>query len=79
MGGAKQPLQGSNALKGDFDSEAIGLDPGSVFVITALRAPGQSKESISPPTTKEAAMSQQKYPPGWDEKRIREVLAHYED
>jgi hypothetical protein len=27
---------------------------------------------------KEAAMSQQKYPPGWDEKRIREVLAHYE-
>lgn len=24
-------------------------------------------------------MSQQKFPPGWDEKRVREVLAHYED
>ena len=24
-------------------------------------------------------MSQQKFPPGWDEERVREVLAHYED
>ena len=24
-------------------------------------------------------MSTQKFPPGWDEKRVREVLAHYED
>ena len=24
-------------------------------------------------------MSQQKFPPGWDEKRVREVLSHYED
>ena len=24
-------------------------------------------------------MSKQKFPPGWDEKRIREVLAHYEN
>ena len=23
-------------------------------------------------------MSEQKFPPGWDEARIREVLAHYE-
>lgn len=23
-------------------------------------------------------MSEQKFPPGWDEKRVREVLAHYE-
>jgi hypothetical protein len=23
-------------------------------------------------------MSQSKYPPGWDEQRVREVLAHYE-
>lgn len=22
---------------------------------------------------------QQKFPPGWDERRVREVLAHYED
>jgi len=24
-------------------------------------------------------MSEQKFPPGWDEKRVREVLAHYEE
>ena len=24
-------------------------------------------------------MKQTKFPPGWDEKRVREVLAHYED
>ena len=24
-------------------------------------------------------MSEQKFPPGWDEERIREVLAHYEN
>jgi hypothetical protein len=24
-------------------------------------------------------MSQQRFPPGWDEERVREVLAHYED
>jgi hypothetical protein len=23
-------------------------------------------------------MNDRKYPPGWDEKRVREVLAHYE-
>ncbi|MBM4035510.1 MAG: hypothetical protein FJ291_27525 [Planctomycetes bacterium] len=23
-------------------------------------------------------MSKQKFPPGWDEKRVREVIAHYE-
>jgi hypothetical protein len=23
-------------------------------------------------------MTQQKFPPGWDEQRVREVLAHYE-
>ena len=24
-------------------------------------------------------MSQQKYPPGWDEKRVQELIAHYEN
>jgi hypothetical protein len=24
-------------------------------------------------------MSKQKFPPGWDEKRIKELLAHYEN
>ncbi len=24
-------------------------------------------------------MSQQKFPPGWDEKRVKEMIAHYEN
>jgi hypothetical protein len=24
-------------------------------------------------------MSKQKFPPGWDEKRVRELIAHYEN
>ncbi len=24
-------------------------------------------------------MKEQKFPPGWDEERVRQVLAHYED
>ena len=24
-------------------------------------------------------MSDQRFPPGWDEERVREVIAHYED
>ena len=27
----------------------------------------------------QTAMSQQKFPPGWDEQRVRDVLSHYED
>jgi hypothetical protein len=30
-------------------------------------------------TTEEAEMSQQQFPPGWDEERVRQVLAHYEN
>ena len=26
-----------------------------------------------------SSMIEQRFPPGWDEKRVREVLAHYED
>ncbi|MGA7495685.1 MAG: hypothetical protein WBX00_03070 [Isosphaeraceae bacterium] len=29
-------------------------------------------------TTEENAMSDQKFPPGWDEARIREVIEHYD-
>jgi hypothetical protein len=29
-------------------------------------------------TTEETEMSEQRFPPGWDEERVREVLAHYE-
>jgi hypothetical protein len=32
-----------------------------------------------PPTTEEAKMKKQKFPPGWDEKRVQELIAHYEN
>jgi len=43
-----------------------------------LRADRQGQEGVSPTTTEEAAMSEQKLPPGWDEARIREVIEHYD-
>jgi hypothetical protein len=30
-------------------------------------------------TPRRGAVKQQKLPPGWDEKRVRRVLAHYEN
>jgi hypothetical protein len=36
--------------------------------ITANKAPSSEKEQ----------MKQSKFPPGWDEKRVKEILAHYE-
>jgi len=29
--------------------------------------------------TEEAEMKKQKFPPGWDEKRVNDVIAHYEN
>jgi hypothetical protein len=37
------------------------------------------EDRLPPPTTEKAAMSKQGFPPGWDEQRVREVLAHYEN
>jgi hypothetical protein len=33
---------------------------------------------ISAPAAQEAVMSQSKFPPGWDEQRVRRVLEHYD-
>ena len=32
-----------------------------------------------PKKGKKAAASRQRFPPGWDEARVRKVLAHYEN
>lgn len=32
-----------------------------------------------PPAAEERSMKKQKYPPGWNEKRVRKVIAHYEN
>src|ERR1019366_3920243 len=38
------------------------------------------QESLQPPTTEKTEMiKKQKFPPGWDEKRVKEVIAHYEN
>lgn len=34
---------------------------------------------LSKARPKEEKMSKNKFPPGWDEERVRRVLAHYED
>ena len=38
-----------------------------------------NENRLPPPTTEKAAMSKQRFPPGWDEERVREVLEHYEN
>jgi hypothetical protein len=41
---------------------------------------GQGQKSLPPPTTEKGEMKKkQKFPPGWDEKRVEEVIAHYEN
>src|SRR6266508_3705015 len=43
------------------------------------RIPTRSPVAEGAPTSaQEEAMRQAKYPPGWDEERVRRVLAHYE-
>ncbi len=38
----------------------------------------QGKDRLPPATAEKAEMRSQKFPPGWDEERVRQVLAHYE-
>jgi hypothetical protein len=44
-----------------------------------IRTARKGGEGLPPPTTEEAKMKKQKFPPGWDEKRVRQVIAHYEN
>ncbi len=48
-------------------------------MITAYELRGKAKKALPPMTTEEAEMNQQNFPPGWDEERVRQVLAHYEN
>ena len=36
------------------------------------------QKSLSSSTDEEAEIKEQKYPPGWDENRVKELIAHYE-
>ena len=53
-------------------------EPDSVFVITALRAVRESLDCISTPQAQETTMKENRFPPGWNEQRVRDVLGHYE-
>jgi hypothetical protein len=52
-------------------------EPESVFVITAYELQGKTADGLSE-TPKETKMKQSKFPPGWDEERVRSVLTAYE-
>ena len=39
----------------------------------------QAINRLSPTQAQGARMRQTKFPPGWDEERVRRVLAHYEE
>jgi hypothetical protein len=56
-----------------------GLAALSSFLPNALRnfSLEEVPDSFAWPT-ENTTMSDQKFPPGWDEARVREVLAHYE-
>jgi len=44
----------------------------------SLRTSWQTFNSVSAPQKEKTDMKQIKFPPGWDEERVRRVLAHYE-
>ena len=61
------------ALAGTADRE-----PGSVFVITAYDLGPKAKHALRRRRRKRFMKKQNKFPPGWDEARVRRVLEHYE-
>ena len=55
-------------------------EPDSMFVITAYELRGETPDRLSTAAaSKRTAMRQDKFPPGWDEERVRKVLSHYEE
>ena len=54
-------------------------EPDSIFVITAYDA-GEAAGGLSTAAASErTVMRQDRFPPGWDAERVRQVLAHYEE
>jgi hypothetical protein len=60
--------------------EAILRAPGEEFLYRhCLRASRQTAYGIhSAQAKEEAIMPKNEFPPGWDERRVRELIAHYE-
>ena len=54
-------------------------DAESIFVIAAYELRGKARTAYRRRQRKKTAMREPKFPPGWDEERVRQVLAQYED
>ena len=50
----------------------------SVFVITAYELTGKPLLAYRKKETKETKMSKNNFPLGWDEDRVKRLIAHYE-
>jgi hypothetical protein len=48
-------------------------------VITAYELKPNAKKGFSTPTAEKTEMNTQNFPSGWDEARVRDVLAHYDN
>jgi len=53
-------------------------EPESVFVITVYDLLGKTTHRLSSSHTTEKAMKKPNFPKDWDEKRVQDLLAHYE-
>jgi hypothetical protein len=63
------------------ESVADNTGGGSVLCDIArhsVRVEGQTPKSVSSAETKEGKMSKQKFPPDWDEARVKKLLERYE-
>lgn len=70
---AKQPQAGICASSYVADPED------SVFVITSYDLAGKPLAAFRQAQKEEATMNQSKFPSGWDDEKVRRVLAHYEE
>lgn len=54
-------------------------EPDSVFVITVYELRGKPLAAYRRRRRRKTKMKQGKFPAGWNEERVRQVLAHYEE
>ena len=53
-------------------------EPDSVFVVTAYDLKRKAAPGLPTPNEAETSMKKPKFPDGWDESRVQQLLAHYE-
>ncbi len=55
------------------------MDMSCSVLTAAAAARWKASRRVQAPTTTKAMSHASRFPPGWDEERVRRVLAHYED